>query len=401
MSKKIIDGYHKDYHKNGEISKEGNLLNGKKSGTWKFYDNYGVLEKEENYLKGKKDGYFVHFKKNQKIKNGVHKDNKIYEYNKYIYDEESKRYDSPIRNERYREGKKHGLWKTHIEKKGHTPYTETINYRNGKKHGNSILEYSRESYSTNYKNGQKNGVYLRINKYDGRTLESGFYKDNKRHGEWTMFTLNGELQQRLLYKNGKKNGKCFFYHSYYGEDSHNMRTSHDFLDVYEYMNHEEIHILELIKFYVGNNRIIDTNLTIDFKDDQIHGLFIMNITNMNREEGKFCEINLRNGKRHGLYTLFNYHNFKKVYEHPYKNGMVHGTCYNYNNEYIKKETYKNNVKHGPYEESDKKPSSRRYIVEKGQYKNGKKEGIWKYYRDKVIKKGETWEKGKLIDSKKY
>ncbi len=414
MSRKIIEGYNKYYHKNGEISKEGNILNGKRSGTWKFYDNYGVLEKEENYLKGKKDGYFVHFQRNKKIKDGTYRNNKIYESNikKYINENNETRYES------YREGKKHGQWKIDFHKKGtRQPYTETINYRNGKKHGENILEYHdgvRISY--NYKNGKKNGEYLRTERFEHviteekKIVESGFYKDNKKSGEWILFSTDSEVQQRLLYKNGKKNGECFFYNSWYGKKERKIRVSHNFPKLSEFFNHEEVHKLELIDSYVRNRWIRDTKLTIDFKDDQIHGLFTMIVTNRMGEEGKLYEFNFNNGKRHGLSTCFHishssYDDFKKDRKSHYKNGKLHGKYYEYDNESVRESTYKNQELHGPYEWYDIEPSGERFTIEKGQYKNDEKDGIWKYYqypyKNKVIKKGETWEKGKLLDSKEY
>lgn len=407
MSKKIKDGYHKDYHKNGEILREGNILNSKKSGTWKFYDNYGVLEKEENYLKGKKDGYFVHFQKNRKIKDGVHKDNKIYECNKYIYKKSSTGY-FQIGVERYREGKKHGEWEITFDKEGYVPRTETINYRKGKKHGEHIIRNIKgennyinwnESFLTVYQNGKKDGSYIRRNS-NNKILESGEYKDGKKHGEWILFSGGGKVQQRLFYKNGKKNGNCYFYKSFSDFSNDMTLPTPLFSDIGKYL--DEIGVS--IQHYTEGNRthrIVDINFTIDFKDDKIHGLFIMNVTKQDNKKGKLYEIDFKNGKKHGFFMGFNLYNFTKTSQIQFKNGKIHGKCYYFNNEYIKKQTYKNDVIHGPYEESDKGPSGPRFIVKKGQYKNGKKEGIWKYYRDKVIELGETWEKGKLVDSKEY
>ena len=367
------------------------------TGIWKFYDTYGVLEKEETYLKNKKDGYFTHKENNKIVKEGLHKDNKIYQCTKYIYDKESRTPEGLIREERYCKGKKHGKWKIYRDKKGYVPYSEIINYKDGKKHGKSILKSSNESYSTNYKNGKKNGDFLRLRDLylpsNGEIIESGFYKDDEKHGEWKLFDTKKRLQQRLWFKNGKKNGNCYIY------DSPDYQISRQFPNTYEYL--EEIGIVGYIQHLKNQYEIGDINYTIDFKDDKFHGIFIMNITNRMKKQGKMYEINFKNGKRHGSLSSFHYYNFRKESEQQYKNGMVHGTCYDYHNEYIKKSTYKNQELHGPYETSDKKPSGKRFIIEKGQYRNDKKDGVWKYYKDEVIQKGETWKKGKLIESKKY
>ena len=142
-------------------------------------------------------------------------------------------------------------------------------------------------------------------------------------------------------------------------------------------------------------------MTIDFKDDLIHGLFTMDVTDRKGKEGTIYEFNFKNGKKHGLSTCFHVGNFKKDREYHCRNGKLHGKYYDYLESSVIESTYKNQELHGPYEWYDIEPSGKRFTREKGQYKNDEKDGIWKYYQNKVIKKGETWEKGKLLHSKEY
>ncbi len=58
------------------------------------------------------------------------------------------------------------------------------------------------SFIANYKDNQLNGYYYRT---DNHTFtEKGFYKKNKKHGEWE-FNKNGETKI-CTYKNGVKHG---------------------------------------------------------------------------------------------------------------------------------------------------------------------------------------------------
>lgn len=46
---------------------------------------------------------------------------------------------------------------------------------------------------------------------DGSVSQIGTFKDNKRHGEWISYNLQGEKTAQAEYTNGEKSGKWFFW----------------------------------------------------------------------------------------------------------------------------------------------------------------------------------------------
>jgi antitoxin component YwqK of YwqJK toxin-antitoxin module len=46
---------------------------------------------------------------------------------------------------------------------------------------------------------------------NGEVSQIGTFKDNKRHGEWTSFSMEGKKTAEAEYQNGQKTGKWFFW----------------------------------------------------------------------------------------------------------------------------------------------------------------------------------------------
>ena len=410
MSEKIIDRYHTGYHKNGEISKEGNLLNGKKSGTWKFYDNYGVLEKEENYLKGKKVGEFTIYDGKERIKFGSYRNNKLYEYTNRIFSG-----NILTRIERYREGKKHGIWEIFWDVNG-IRKKENINFRNGKKHGLSEEISPLRTIQTFYKNGIKHGKYKILQtlihgddykkEYD-KEVEIGFYKEGKKHGDWIKFDhlyaikKRKKIYEKYTYKNGKLDGECFFWFRNFSNlyDVHYKRNTY-FENVYNHL--KKMNLLEYIN-ESNTSDINNTKVTINFKKDKLHGPSTVQIMNNNGRKGNLIEVNYKEGKKHGSFNFFTTV-YRKKREINYKNGKLDGKFLEYDiikGTLTRETNYKNGQKNGIYRNFDF-ISGNHILIEEGNFKNDLYDGIWKYYDEYgEIYRGETWKKGECVDKKKY
>ncbi len=400
MSKKIIDGHHKDYHKNGEISKEGNILNGKKSGNWRFYDNYGVLEKEENYFKGKKDGQFTIYDKKRRIKFGSYRNNKVYEYTNQIFSDNRLE-----RIERYREGKKHGIWEFFSKLFNR----ENIKFRNGKKHGLSeTISNGGVTTQTFYKNGVKHGNYKILQTFlssSDKELEIGLYKEGKKHGQWSKFIYeyeNKKIIESYTYKNGKLEGECFFWFSSY-KDLFNVKRGSDMFYENVYDQLKKMNLLDYIMNCKYTNKIRNTKVSINFKNNKLHGPSTVHITNQNVRSGNLIEVNFKDGKKHGSFNFFTT-SFKKIREINYKNGKLDGKSLEYEDlggTLRSENNYKNGLRDGIHREFDFIKESH-ILREEGNFKKDKLEGVWKYYNSNgEIFRGETWKKNELVDEKDY
>lgn len=400
MSEKIKDGPFEKFHENGQISQRGFYVNGKKDGIFQFYDIYGVLEKQETYVDGIKNGNFYIKKNNKIIKEGTYEDNKLYgTWTKYVYDK--KGFISSI--EQYLDGKKHGEWKIHCNKEGSNPYTEIINFKNGKKHGKNEIIYSDGylRYFTHYKDGVKHGLYEHFTR--GEKDIEGTYKNGKKHGVWI------ESGKKETFKNGKKDG----------ESTYIVNTGLSRLNTFIF---DELGVKSFIpEFRIGfTSRISNPFLyrvTLNYKNDKLDGLCV--VRRDEDEVGKnFLEKNYKNGLVHGTFKVYNTTIHKLSQLENYKNGLLDGKSFYYNTEWntremtdekriFKEVDYKNGKIHGTFKVYHFEylfilETYEINLIYEGNYKNGKLHGVVKKYNESgSIKRGETYNDGKLIDSKEY
>ena len=58
------NGIWKVYYDNGQLEKEGNVIDGKEDGTWKYFYKTSELQSEGNYNNGKRNGVWFGFHEN-------------------------------------------------------------------------------------------------------------------------------------------------------------------------------------------------------------------------------------------------------------------------------------------------------------------------------------------------
>ncbi len=208
------EGMYKNGMKSGEW-REGDLIgsyvNGKKHNIWTEYDivstgYIGDIIATYSYNFGIKDGLFEtfnHYGKNEKLT-----------------------------EERYKNGKKDGVWTTWFEmeycfssceadiqagknialtQEAYSSYVyqkkSETNYKNGEKNGVEIEWGMRDDLSgykihqTNYKNGRKDGLYIKYftNNDDNNKEIKGYYQAGEKHGVWLEYHWDGELSRAQRY----------------------------------------------------------------------------------------------------------------------------------------------------------------------------------------------------------
>lgn len=193
------NGFNRFYYPNGQISSEGWMKDGKPDGYWKSYYETGVLKSE-----GKRQFFEL-----DSIWNFYFPDGKIAEQISY------------------RNDKKNGYSFTHDYY--FTSDSTKINFLSSKElFLNGILEGTSYYYDTSgfvkyeyqYKNGIKNGDAKEFNKdgmvitlykyYNGYRIESEkinrYNSENQKHGKWIDFYSNGNKKTEYNYFNGKLHG---------------------------------------------------------------------------------------------------------------------------------------------------------------------------------------------------
>jgi antitoxin component YwqK of YwqJK toxin-antitoxin module len=171
-----LDGSQKYFHQNGEVAKIVEYVNGKKNGECKKYGIETAVQCE--YLNNKLHG------------------RKIFVDSKNVTDCF------------YVNGKLNGPW---ISSNNITGLTEKGNYLNNKKEGTweveKIVSVNKKSVKVspvqklNYKNGTLHGECIEY--VGGNVRGVSFYKDGLRHGEFTLYYGDGQIEVKAVYRNNK------------------------------------------------------------------------------------------------------------------------------------------------------------------------------------------------------
>jgi antitoxin component YwqK of YwqJK toxin-antitoxin module len=268
---------------------------------------------------------------------------------------------------------------------------EPINYEETLKERDGVF-YTKDS------NKPYSGLVFSINS-NGFYSEQGTLEDGKKHGLWIQNYENSKLYIEENYNYGVKNGS-FKKYDRNGEE----------LEISNYLNGQ----------YHGECKFIFPHFREEYSGNYINGKRdgewkLINKDNINRDTWEYIptiytykngiEIpSERNDYRpfDGLFTKF-YESGRKKLEGNYKNGKKDGlwtVWYDVNEgrdniNKIKNElTYKDGKKHGLFTKWDDVSFSGDGIVEKGNYKDGKKDGLWWWIYDGKLYK-ETY-KGDLI-----
>lgn len=189
------DGFWKTYYVNGKLKSAGIRNNFLLDSIWLFYYDNGKLKESISYLKGKKNGYLIKYQN--------------------IYDSTIITNHIPLLKELYLNNLRNGKSMYYYPD---GKIRQVLNYKNDKKHG-ICFEFSRDSiiqvvlsYHNNFltdreiinnndENGRKQGVWKEFFSNDNIKIEAG-YIDNKLHGLYREYNISGRIIKSYRYEMG-------------------------------------------------------------------------------------------------------------------------------------------------------------------------------------------------------
>ncbi len=392
------DGKWISYHINGKTKSEGNRRNFQLDSVWKFYDEQGFLTEEINYLDGKRSGY--HTKYQIINKNDILKA-------------------VPLFKELYLNNQKQGL-STYYNKQGETE--RIVRYKDGKKEGLTrelihgivqiVYKYhndfliDREFINQTDNKGIKQGVWREYFENDNIRTEEN-YKSGVLNGYTREYSQAGKLISSKFYENGKLiesggNQEIVAEIKNEYDSTGNLLKSGSYLNTIPVGTHRKYQPGKAtveIKEFSNSGQVISAGVT-DEKGTKEEFWQFFYAGGQVRLEG-----NYKNDKRSGVWKFY-YTDGKPEQTGNYLNGMEDGlwTWYFPNGVLRREENYIRGHEDGlstEYDENSVVLAQGEYIegleegawiykigniTQKGSYKAGLKDGIWKeYYADGVVK----------------
>lgn len=181
---------------NDTLKYEGNFINDKPNGEFKYYYSNGKLKALTVYAdSGRKAQTIMFFNNGKKNAEGIYIDKKKDGHWIYYGTNEVK-----ISEENYKNGIKEGTWKYYYDD---GKINRVENYKNNLLDGES-LDYYADSIlklKCTFLNNKLNGKYQYFYN-SGKILLTGSYKNDTKDGEWMFFDENGLGNRKLLYKDG-------------------------------------------------------------------------------------------------------------------------------------------------------------------------------------------------------
>lgn len=207
------------------------------------------------------------------------------------------------------------------------------------------------------------------------------FKQGYAEGRWEYYRKN-ELSSYLTYKNGYLDGEC-------GE----VKPSGDLKETGFYKNGKKDGTW---KTYYSDDQVKQLD---EYKDGDLRKTVTYYTDGSVQRERNFL-----NKKEHGVDKSFEWETGVQKSEKYYENGKQVGKQMQYFssnlNDYIQISNYSKEGKmDGKYTETYAETNKMKV---QGQYKDGKKIGVWKYgNKDGKVTKEEKYENGKLIETKKF
>lgn len=348
------------------------------SGTSNILESSGIRRKT-TYKNGIEHGKFEIIYRNGQIHEVGFFSNGTLDRDWKIYYENGK-----IREEGYySKGKKDKTWKKYYE---NGVLAEEINYKNSKLHGRQIKSTNsgEQILISNYQNDILHGYFMQKTSYGEMILE-GTYANGLREGFWKDYYSNGNLKSEATYKNNK------------------------IIPEGRIANYSERGVLQNLSTFKNGMKHGDFVLTRDderielhYKNNLVHGT--SKIYDL-RNNLKKIE-NYENGLKHGLTSTFHPATKNLISEINFKNGKMEGNTKIFDSKYRTNNNYaegnmKNNKRDGVWNFYAFNSSGSKYYLElkinykegipdgevtaftsrdailyQGNYKNGKREGLW-------------------------
>lgn len=391
-------------YKEGMLQREIEYKDNQKSGIWREYYSDGALKHEGVYEKDKLIGEFIEYREDGTIKSKMRFDKK----------------DRTIRQEYDKNGNviqivhfngNYSLDLSDLNKT--TLYQQTLLYPNGKLY----REFNRS----------KKGDRLMIYYPSGELKFTIPYTQHKAHGEAKKFYKNGKLRARipmvknkidgtiriyypngnslkytLPYKKNRLSGTKIRYDRLTQKVDYNISYSKDVIDLSKPYAFKTLDC-NTLSYY--ENRKLEHNISCTKESKKLTGYYSNGMIE--------CEINYKKNKKEGLsYLYYGIKEFDELthlgelrapiientihQEITFANDQLNGitSIYDVQGEISKKISYKNNLREGTTTEygvsrSDKKPTKTQT-----EYKNDKKDGIERYYKEGELKRETTYKDGK-------
>ncbi len=180
----------------GNIVYEGNFMDNRPVGEFKYYYEEGMLESVVNYLDNANTKAVMYHKTGKKLAEGSYKNKKKDGLWKY-YNKDG----SLLSEEYYAMGVAKGVWKKYFE--NGKLYEECV-YVNGNKQGvlKQYFENGKTKALVSFDKGMMTGeaTFYFLN---GNILQRGFYKNDVKDGVWISMKENGDKVSEIEYNNGK------------------------------------------------------------------------------------------------------------------------------------------------------------------------------------------------------
>ena len=235
-------------------------------------------------------------------------------------------------------------------------------------------------------------------------MENGFYKNGRKEdGKWVVFQVDGRLREKGRYKNGYLfDGLIYFYKNGELEKTKNYKNGVYVGETkYEYHNNGNLKkkgsykdgkLFDGFIYFFGKKGRVEK--TENFKNGQYVGETIYEYHNNGRLKKKG---NFKDGLENGIWEYF-HKNGRLRSKTTYKNGVLDGLYENYflNGQLESKGDFKNGRESGLWEELGIGRGGKLQRI-KGSYESGIKTGDWHYYHGTTKK---IKEQGSLKDGKK-
>jgi len=388
------DSIKKFYYKDGTLSSEGSLRNGKPDGYWKTYFANGNLKSEGNRKFYQLDGKWVFYDKNGFITKEINYKEGIRNGNENIF-KNGKLYQSIPFVKNIREGKTFKYFgdakisfeanyiNNEIFGKGYE-FDETGNIITIESYKNGVLSRT-QRINRNDLHNEKHGLWVWFDSKRKVQLQ-GTYKHGLKHGFFKTYDKKGNLLKTVKYLNGEiqedaiETAKLEVKRSYYSDKK--LKTYKSFRNGIPDGVHQEFDAngkaLSTVLYKLGI--VVAKGGTMDEKGKKQGVWNEYYLSGEKKSQGKFT-----NGKKSGNWKFYFISN-KIEQVGSYKNGKAVGEWiwYYENGKILRKETFLNGKEEGESVEYDITGNE----IVKGEYIEGLKNGSWFYINDIYKTEGE-------------
>jgi len=332
-----------------------------KHGKWEFYNEFGDIEEIRNYYREKLNGQvFLKFANGKPRQEGYFKlDKQDSIYREWVEN------GTLVVEGKYKNGKPFGIWRKYymdgkeqsVEEyldtlcmlkefwKDDSLHTRTI--KNGTGIKTTFYPNGKVKEFYNYKDGLRDGIFEERS-INGYLFLTGFFKQERKEGEWRCFYYTGDLEKISNYKNGLLDGAYSYYY--------------------------DTKVLNVSGNYVAGKKEGKWFWYTNKGGKDMEGTFVNNM-----QDGDW---------------IYYYPTGEVSYNAFYKQDKREGKWEYYyeNKKLFKVGTYANDLKDGLWETWYEDGT----LLMTGKYVKGKEEGIWKnFWPNTTLKNQSTFKKGYL------